>query len=172
VDSGWQLQGTPGQSGFATAAPSSTNLNIENVVLACERADDGGVLQLQLYPAGADASIRAVGPPVWTYGQRAEIKIDDKVFPANVLFADDYVVLANQTRGRFPMLSEPLLDAMAKGRTMTVRVSVDLEAISTGRGGDGLATVDLRAGQGSTAIAALQRCANPARTTDNANRQS
>src|SRR5215831_20267397 len=77
VDGGWELQETEGQPAFATAIPSSTNLNIESVVLACERADDGDVLQLQLYPAGNDVSIHAIGPPVWSYGERAEIKIDE-----------------------------------------------------------------------------------------------
>jgi hypothetical protein len=163
MDSGWELQQTSGQPAFATAVPSNTNLNVENVVLACERADNGGVLQLQLHPTGSDASIRAIGPAVFTYGRRAEIKIDDKVFPANVLFADDYVVLANDTLGRFPALSEPLIDAMANGRTMALRLSVDVETISRERGADGYATVDLRAGQGGGAVAALRRCAASAR---------
>jgi hypothetical protein len=161
VGSGWELQETPEQPAFAAAIPVGTNLNIDSVVLACEQADDGDVLQLQLYPAGSDASIRAIGPPEWSYGRRAEIRIDEKVFPASVLFADDYVVLANQSRGRFPMLSEPLLDAMAAGRTMFLRVSVDIETISGNPGVDGYATVDLRAGQGSTALAALRRCTAP-----------
>jgi hypothetical protein len=163
TDSGWELQQTKGQPAFATAVPSNTNLNIENVVLACERADDGGVLQLQLYPTGGDVSIRAIGPAMWTYGRQAEIKIDDKVFPASVLLADDYVVVANDTIGRFAALSEPLLDAMAKGRTMALRLSVDVETISRNRGVDGYAAVDLRAGQGGSAVAALRRCAASAR---------
>jgi hypothetical protein len=171
VDSGWELQQTAGQPAFATATPSSTNLNIESVVLACEQADDGDVLQLQLYPIGDDVSIRAIGPPEWSYGRRAEIKVDGKVFLASVLFADDHVVLANETRGRFPMLSEPLLDAMMTGRTMSLRVSLDMETISRDRGVDGYATVDLRAGQGSNAVASLRRCANPTRAEHNANRQ-
>ena len=170
MDSGWELQGTAGQPAFATASPSNTNLNIESVVLACERADDGNVLQLQLYPTGTEASLRAIGPPVWSYGQRAEIKVDDKVFPANVLFADDYVVLANGTRGRFPMLSESLLDAMASGGTMSLRLSVDVETISEKAGVDGHASVDLRAGQGRSAVAALRRCASPEPVTSNADR--
>jgi hypothetical protein len=131
------------------------------VVLACEQADDGDVLQLQLYPTGDDVSIRAIGPPVWSYGRRAEIRIDEKTFPAGVLFADDYVVLANETRGRFPTLSDPLLDAMATGRTMVLSLSIDLETISRGRGVDGYAKVDLQAGHGSRAISALRRCASP-----------
>jgi hypothetical protein len=159
VDNGWELQETAGQPGFATAIPSSTNLNIESVVLACERADHSDILQLQLYPIGGDVSIRAVGPPVWSYGRRAEIRIDERVFPADVLFADDYVVSANESRGRFPALSEDLLDAMGTGRTMFLRISVDMESISRERGAVGHATVDLRAAQGSNAVAALRRCA-------------
>jgi hypothetical protein len=168
VDNGWELQETAGQPAFATAIPFETNLNIETVVLACERADDGDVLQLQLYPTESDVSIRAIGPPVWSYGQRAEIRIDETSFPTSVLFADNYVVLANETRGRFPILSEPLLDAMATGRTMFLRVSADMETISVDRRVDGYATVDLRAGQGSRAVAALRRCAAP---IPNASRQ-
>jgi hypothetical protein len=163
MDGGWELQQTRGQPAFATAVPSNTNLNIENVVLACERADDRGVLQLQLHPTGDDVSIRAIGPAVWTYGRRAEVKVDDKAFAASVLFADDYVVVADDTVGRFPALSAALLDAMAKGRTMSLRLSVDVEAISRERGVDGYATVDLTAGQGGGAVAALRRCASSTR---------
>jgi hypothetical protein len=171
VGHGWELPETPGQPAFATAIPSETNLNIETVVLACERADDGDVLQLQLHPAESDVSLRAIGPPVWSYGRRAEIRIDGRSFSASVLFADDYVVVADETRGRFPMLSELLLDAMAAGRTMVLRVSVDMEAISGDRGVDGYATVDLRAGQGSRAVAALRRCTTPERGARHASRQ-
>jgi hypothetical protein len=171
VSSGWELQDTAGQPAFAAAIPSETNLNIEAVVLACERSDDGDVLQLQLHPAASDASTRAIGPPVWSLGQRAEIRIDERSFPASVLFADDYVVLANETRGRFPMLSEPLLDAMAAGRTMVLRVPPDIETISGNRSSDGYATVDLRAGQGGTAVATLRRCITPTHRTRAANRQ-
>ncbi|MBV8190526.1 MAG: hypothetical protein JO339_25005 [Alphaproteobacteria bacterium] len=165
VDNGWEIQETPGQPAFATAIPSGTNLDIASVVLACERGDDGGVLQLQLYPTGADASLRAIGPPVWSYGRVAEIKIDQKVFPANVLFGDDYVVIADQSRGRFPMLSEALLDAMATGRTMSLRIPRGIETISVNHGVDGYAKVDLQAGQGSKAVAVLRRCSAPARVT-------
>ncbi|MBV8407691.1 MAG: hypothetical protein JOY64_08680 [Alphaproteobacteria bacterium] len=172
VGNGWELQETAGQPAFATAIPSHTNLNIEGVVLACERADDGDVLQIQFYPAADDASIRAIGPPVWSYGRRAEIRIDERVFPADVLLADDYVVITDATRGRFPQLSEPLLDAMAIGRTMVVRLSVDVETITRDRSIDGYAKVDLQAGHGSRAIAALRRCASPTSATHDARRQS
>jgi hypothetical protein len=166
---GWELQETSGPPAYAAAVPSNTNLNIESVVLACERADDGNILQLQLFPAGGDVSIRGIGPPVWSGGRRAEISIDDKVFSASVLFADDYVVLANQTHGRFPVLSEPVLDAMATGRTMTLRLPIDGEFISGKQAAsEGYAAVDLQAGQGSAAVAALRRCAAAARLSDNA----
>jgi hypothetical protein len=171
VGNGWELQETTRQPAFATAVPSETNLNIETVVLACERADDGDVLQLQLHPTESDVSIRAIGPPVWSYGRRAEIRIDERSFPASVLFADDYVVLADETRGRFPMLSAPLLDAMAMGRTMFLRVPVDVDAISGDGAVDGYARVDLRAGQGGKAVAVLRRCAIPTPGTRNASRQ-
>jgi hypothetical protein len=171
VDNGWELPETAGQPDFATAIPVATNLDIEAVVLACERGDDGGVLQLQLHPSGDDAATRAIGPPVWSYGRRAEIGIDGRVFPADVLFADDYVVVANETRGRFPNLSGPLVDAMATGRTMVLRLSVDVETISRHRGVDGYVTVDLQAGHGSRAIAALRRCGSPTSAPHDAARQ-
>jgi len=161
VGNGWELEESAGQPAFATAIPSATNLDIEAVVLACERADDVGVLQLQLHPAGDDPAIRTIGPPEWSYGRRAEIKIDGRLFPADVLFADDYVVVANETHGRFPRLSDPLLDAMATGRVLVLRLSVDLETMSRDRAADGYAKVDLQAGYGSRAIAELRRCANP-----------
>jgi hypothetical protein len=61
----WNLQDTAGPPAYATTVLSTTNLNIEGVVLACERADDRNVLQLQLFPSGGDASLRVVGPPAW-----------------------------------------------------------------------------------------------------------
>lgn len=169
---GWELPDAAGPPGYAAVIPSRTNLNIESVVLACERADDGNVLQLQLYPSGEDVALRVIGAPVWSYGRHAEIGIDDKVFRADLLFADDHAVIADETRGRFPMLSEPLLDAMAAGRTMSLRLAVDVETISTGRGVNGYATVDLRAGQGGRAIAALRRCSGPSPATTDADRQA
>jgi hypothetical protein len=168
VDNGWELERTSGQPTFATAIPSDTNLNIDAVVLACERADHRAVLQLQLHPSGDDVAIRAIGPPIWSYGRRAEITIGERVFAADVLIADDYVVVANESRGRFPTLADPLLDAMATGRTMVVRRTIDVESISRDRGVDGYAKVDLRAGHSSRAIAALRRCASPTASARNA----
>jgi hypothetical protein len=163
VGTGWELGETAGRPSFAAAIPTRTNLDIEAVVLACERADGEGVLQLQLHPTGGGLASRSIGPPVWSYGRRAEIKIDERPFPADVLFADDYAVVANETRGRFPTLSDPLLDAMATGRALVLRLSVDVETISRDRAVDGYAKVDLQAGYGSRAIAELRRCANPQR---------
>ncbi|MBV8191644.1 MAG: hypothetical protein JO339_30705 [Alphaproteobacteria bacterium] len=160
VGNGWELEEIARQPSFAAAIPSRTNLDIEAVVLACERGDGEGVLQLQLHPTGSGPASRSIGPPVWSYGRRAKIEIDERLFPADVLFADDYAVVANETSGRFPTLSDPLLDAMATGRTLILRLSVEVETISRDRAVDGYAKVDLQAGYGRRAIAELRRCAN------------
>jgi hypothetical protein len=106
VGNGWELEENAGQPSLAAAIPSRTNLDIDAVVLACERGDGEGVLQLQLHPTGGGLASRSIEPPIWSYGRRAKIEIDERLFPADVLFADDYVVVANETSGRFPTLAD------------------------------------------------------------------
>jgi len=148
---------------YAMIEPRSRNLNIDVVVLACEQADDRRVLQLQLYltndgplmPHGAEAG-RAKSNP------RAEIAIDGRVFPVGLLFADDHVVLGDETHQIFPRLSDRLLDAMEQGTTMRLRFDLVAEPVGQPAAFDGEAVVDLQTGSAGArgkAVAAVRRCA-------------
>ena len=148
---------------YAMIEPRSRNLNLDVVVLACEQADDRRILQLQLYltndgplmPDGVTAG-RAKRDP------RAEIVIDDHVFPVGLLFAEDHVVLSDETREMFPGVSEQLLDAIEQGTTMRLKFDLVAEPAGQPAAFEGEAVVDLRAGPAGTrgkAVAAVRRCA-------------
>lgn len=163
ASAGWTPEQGVDPPSYAMIEPRSRNLNLDVVVLACEQADDRRILQLQLYltndgplmPDGVTAG-RAKRDP------RAEIVIDDHVFPVGLLFAEDHVVLSDETREMFPGVSEQLLDAIEQGTTM--RLMFDLVAEPAGQPAafEGEAVVDLRAGPAGTrgkAVAAVRRCA-------------
>lgn len=168
--SGWTLEQGVDVPSYALIEPRSRNLNLDVVVLACEQAEDRRIPQLQLYltndgplmPDGVAAG-RAKAEP------RAEIVIDDHVFPVGLLFAEDHVVLSDETQVMFPRVSERLLDAIEQGTTMRLRF--DLVAESPGRPAafDGEALVDLQggpAGRRGEAVAEVRRCAtSPAAQT-------
>lgn len=156
---GWTAERDVEAPSYAYVEPRRSDLNIDTVVLACEPADDRHVLQLQLYlvndgpliPANATANRLKTDP-------RAEISIDGKVFPVELLFAGDHVVLADETDKMFPRLSERLLDALEEGRLMSLRFDLVAEPGGQPAAFDGEAVVELRdAGSGST-VAAVRRC--------------
>src|SRR5262245_13200544 len=99
---GWKLEEGVDEPSYAVVEPSATNLNIDTVVLACEAAGEGRVLQLQLYLTDD----RPLQPKASQDGRlkrdpRVEISIDGRTFPATLLFADDYAVVADEQKGRF-----------------------------------------------------------------------
>lgn len=160
---GWTLEQGVDLPSYALIEPRSRNLNLDVVVLACEPADDRRVLQLQLYltndgplmPDGVAAG-RAKNNP------RAEIVIDEHVFPVGLLFAEDHVVMSDETREMFPRLSERLLDAIEQGTTMRLRFDLVGEAFGQPAAFDAEAVVDLHGGPADArgkAVAAVRRCA-------------
>jgi hypothetical protein len=90
---------------------------------------------------------------------RAEIAIDGRVFPVDLLFADTYVVLTDETDQAFPRLSESLLDAMATGRIMVLRFDLLAERAGQPAAFDGEAVIALRSGEERAAVSAVRRCA-------------
>lgn len=163
LSEGWVLEHDTAEPSYAAVVPVRTNVNVDTVVLACEKGWDGRLLQLQLYLMD-----EGILRPLYPHSQpliddpRAEIAIDGKVFPVTLLFADDYVVLADSQAGPFPLLSGAVLDAMQAGTTMTLRF--DLLAEWSGPSSfDSEAVVDLQAPGGRAAIAALRLCAEPGR---------
>lgn len=158
----WKLDPNSSPARYAVVQPTLTNLNVASLVLACENAHDRGVLQLQLYltnegalvPKGTDSSQLKAAP-------RAEVEIDSRIFPVSLLFGDDHAVLADGEVGGFASVSGRLVDAMAKGKTMTLRFDLLAEPPGTKAAFDGVAVVDLRVNGGSEAIREMRRCVTP-----------
>lgn len=157
--SGWTVERDVQAPSYAFIEPRSSNLNVDALALVCEPADEHRVLQLQLYltndgpliPANA-ASERLKTDP------RAEISIDGKVFPVELLFAGDHVVIADETQKMFPRLSENLLDALESGAKMHLRFDLVAEPARQPAAFDGEAVVELPGGAGNNAVAAIRRC--------------
>ena len=131
-------------------------------MLACEAGDNRRLLQL-LLEVTEEGALRPTYPhtAAMKNDPKAVVAIDGREFPVDLLFADNYVVLADAQDGPWPMLSPRLADALQAGKTMTVRV--DLLAKPAGAPAmDGEMVVDLRAPGGREAIAAMRRCAGTA----------
>jgi len=159
---GWRLEEGVSAPSYAVAEPASSNLNIDVVALVCEEAGTDRGLQLQVY-LSTPGPLLPVGaaPHRLKAAARAEIAIDGRVFPADVLFAGDHVVLADARRQQAPVLSERLLDAMQAGRSMMLRFDLLGERPGAPEAFDGEAEIDLGAGRGGKAVAAVRRCAEP-----------
>ena len=80
-----------------------------------------------------------------------------------MIFADDYVVLADSQEGPFPLLSEEFLDALQTGMTMTLRFDMLQEWPGQPPSFDSEAVVDLQAPGGRQAITSVRRCAGDLR---------
>lgn len=159
---GWQLERDVDPPSYAVTEPVESNLNIDTVVLACGEIDSHRFLQLEIYPTVPGPLLPlGANPEKPKEDQRAQIDIDGRIFPAGMYFSEDFVTVANVVVDHVPVLSDALLRAMEEGRTMVMRF--DLMARPAGRPAsfDGHAAIDLRAGQGGTAVAAVRRCASP-----------
>ncbi len=156
---GWKTEPGVAPPSYAVTEPIDGNLNIDIVALVCGESEDGRALQLGLYlsgegpllPEGGEASELKDTPSV-------EIAVDDAIFPARLLFSDDFVVVTDAAPGREPVLSQKLLDALQHGATMVVRFDLVRESAGMPPMQDGLIVVDLVRGHG--AIAAVRRCAS------------
>jgi len=157
---GWILEKDVETPSYAYAEPRSTNLNIDTVMLSCEGSQATTVLQLQLFlkddgpllPTGALPSQLRKTP-------RAEIVIDGHAVSAAILYAGDHVVLADESRGRLPALSRRLVDAMASGGAMTLRLDLITKPVGEPDTFEGEAVIDLQSGVGGRAVNAVRRCA-------------
>lgn len=159
---GWELEQGVDPPSYAVIDPQSTDLNIDSVVLICEEAGDRRVLQLQIYLSTEGPLLpKGALPQQLKDDPRAEIAIDGRIFPVQILFADDYAVLADETAQMFPQLSERLLDAMETGSTMVVRFDLVAELAEQPAALDGVAVIALKAGGGGKAVSAVRRCAAP-----------
>jgi hypothetical protein len=158
----WRIEQGADEPSYAAVAPTTTNLNIDMVVLACEEVRGGRALELQVYLTD-DGPLRAKVATSWAPKDdpRAEISIDGHTLPVSLLFADEYAVLADAQEARLPRLSDWLVGAMKTGKTMTLRFDLLAERPGEPPAFDGEAVVDLQAPGGHQAIAAMSRCVHP-----------
>lgn len=158
----WTIEQGTDRPSYAAVEPVATDLNIDMVVLACEENRGNRVLQLQVYLTD-EGPLRPkhVALQPFKTAPRAAISIDRQTFPAALLFAGDYAVLADAQEGAFPLLSDTLIDALQAGRRMTLHFDLVEELPAEVPSFDGSAVVDLEAAGGREAMAAMRRCANP-----------
>ncbi len=159
---GWDLEANVRNPSYAVAEPTSTDLNIDAVVLSCEQGPDRRGLQLRLYLSGSG--------PLAPKGRAAALKDDPRVElvvagasqSADLLFADDFVVVADTADGTMPLLSDSVLDKLQAGRRLELRFDLVQEPRGQAPSFDGSAVVDLEAGSGGRAVAVVRRCAGEA----------
>ena len=157
----WELERDVEVPSYAVTEPASTNLNIDSVVLSCEQGPSRRGLQLRLYLAGEG--------PLAPLGARKDLKDDPTVdliidglnHSAQLLFADDFVVVADTADRAMPLLSDALLDGLQAGRRLELRFQLVKVAHGQAPAFDGIAVVDLQAGRGGAAVAVVRRCARP-----------
>ena len=157
---GWDLEANVASPSYAVADPISTDLNIDAVVLSCEQGPDRRGLQLRLYLSGTGPLAPKAAAAALKDDPRVELAIDGVSHPAQLLFADDFVVVADTADGTMPFLSDALLDKLQTGRRLELRFDLVQEPIGQAPSFDGSAVVDLQAGPGGRAVTAVRRCAN------------
>jgi len=158
---GWVTEPGVDPPSYAVTEPIDSDVNVDTVLLLCTESGRRRFLELDLYlstegpllPEGADPKALKDSPAV-------EISIDGQIFPAQLLFADDYVVVSNSPPDEMPSLSASFVDAMARGETMVIRFDLITNPTGQARAFDSQLVVDLSAGR--SAIAAVRRCASPA----------
>jgi hypothetical protein len=155
---GWELERDVETPSYAVTEPASTNLNIDSVVLSCEQGPSRRGLQLRLYLLGAGPLAPLGADKDLTDDLTVVLIIDGLSHSAELLFADDFVVVADSADGVMPLLSDPLLDLLQAGRWMELRFRLKV-ARGQAPPFDGVAVVDLQAGPGGAAVAAVRRCA-------------
>lgn len=160
---GWITEPGVEPPSYAITEPTDSTLNVDTVVLLCTETSGRRSLELDLYltdegpllPRGAD-------PKALKQDPRVEIMIDDRVFPAQLLFADDYVVVADSSDAmegqalQIPSLSSRLLDALQRGERMTLRFDLLTKPKGEPDRFDSELAVDLSSGR--SAIEDVRRC--------------
>ena len=159
---GWVLEANVASPSYALAEPASTDLNIDAVVLSCEQGPERRGVQLRLYLSG-QGPLAPKAAAALKDDPRVELAIDGVSQAADLLFADDFVVVADTADGAMPLLSEAFLDRLQAGRRLELRFDLVQEARGEAPSFDGSAVVDLQAGPGGRAVAAVRHCADEPR---------
>ena len=157
---GWSWKRTLSKPSYAVAEPTSTDLNIDAVVLSCEQGPDRRGLQLRLYLSGTGPLAPKAAAAALKDDPRVELAIDGVSQTADSLFADDFVVVADTADGTMPLLSDAFLDKLQAGRRLELRFDLVQKAPGQAPSFDGSAVVDLQAGSGGRAVTVVRRCAD------------
>lgn len=153
----WVTEPGVNPPGYAVTEPVDGNLNVDTVVLMCDQLDGRRSLRFEIYLTGPDRLMpNGADPQKLRENPVAEISVDGRAFPTQLLFADDYALVADSAVGRQAALSDDLLDALMHGDTMVIRFGL-LKAAARF---DSAIVVDLAAGH--DAIRNVRRCAPPA----------
>jgi len=156
---GWALERDVATPSYAVIEPASTALNIDSLVLSCEQGPHRRGLQLRLYLSGAGPLAPRSGATLKD-DATVDLAIDNRSHAAQLLYADDFVVVADAADGSLPLLSDTLLDALQMGRRMELRFLIARAAHGRTPAFDSMAVVHLQAGPGGAAVADLRRCAS------------
>jgi hypothetical protein len=157
---GWQLERDVDTPTYAFIEPTITDLDIDVIVLSCEPIGQRVGLQLRLYPL-EPGPLRSSHSTSVALDPEVAIEIDGRRHNARLLFADDFVIVADAADGAVPILSSSLVASLQAGRDLTMKLhsieaspaSVPVPTLQI--------TADLQAGIGGTAITTLRRCAAP-----------
>lgn len=152
---GWHLERGVDAPSYAMATLSSADLDLDMAVISCEQGPTRRGLQLGLYLSGpGPLAPQAAGP--LKEDPSVTLVIDGVSHPAQLLFADDFVLVADSADGATPLLSDAVIDALETGRRLEFRFDLLPEPPGQLAHVDASAAVDLDDG---TAITAVRRCA-------------
>ncbi len=157
---GWALEADVQNPSYAVAEPVSTDLNVDTVVLSCEQGPDRRGLQLRLYLSGNGPLAPKAAAAALKDDPRVELVVDGVSQPAELLFADDFVVVADTADGLMPLLSDAFLDRLQAGRRLELKFDLVQEPRGQAPSFDGSAVVDLQAGAGNRAVKVVRHCAD------------
>jgi hypothetical protein len=157
---GWVLEANVAKPSYAVVEPTSTDLNVDAVVLSCEQGPERRGLQLRLYLTGNGPLAPKAAAAALKDDPRVELVVDGVSQPADLLFADDFVVVADTADGTMPLLSDALLDKLQAGRRLELRFDLVQKPRDQAPSFDGSTVVDLQAGSGSRAVATVRHCAD------------
>lgn len=157
---GWQLERDVDTPTYAFIEPTITDIDIDVIVLSCEPIGQRVGLQLRLYPL-EPGPLRLSHSTSVALDPDVAIEIDGRRHTARLLFADDFVIVADAADGAVPILSSQLIASLQTGGHLVLKLH-SIEASPTSLSVPALQiTADLQAGIGGTAITTLRRCAAP-----------
>ncbi len=156
-DAGWQLERDVDSPTYAFLEPTITDLDIDVIVLSCEQTERNVGLQLRLYPS-EPGPLRSSHSASVVLAPDIVIEIDGRRHAAQLLFADDFVVVADAADGTLPVLSASLLASLQTGQHFAMKLHPIEASRSTTSMPTLKITADLQAGIGGAAVAGVRRC--------------